>query len=64
MSKFKSIFDAAKERGTASAKQKTAEAKEATSLTTRHGRPTGNHSDPNFEQITAYIRKKLISEPR
>ena len=55
MSKFQGVIDAAKSR------EDTAAAKPASlAVSTKRlgkGRPPGKRSDPDFEQVTAYIRK-------
>ena len=54
MSKFKGLIDAAKSR------KNTAAVPAPVVIPTKprgRGRPPGKRSDPNFEQITAYIRK-------
>ena len=54
MSKFQGVIDAAKGREDTAAKP----APLVTSTKRRgRGRPPGKRSDPNFEQVTAYIRK-------
>lgn len=52
MSKFQGVIDAAKGREGAPAKTGPVEAP-----TKKRGRPPGKRSNPDFEQITAYIRK-------
>ena len=53
MSKFQGVIDAAKSR------EDTAAAKPAVSTKRLgRGRPPGKRSDPDFEQVTAYIRKR------
>lgn len=72
MSKFKGIFQDQKDAEKAPATKKQASksqvppaAKEAkvahlplAAVAIRRGRPAGKRSDPDFEAITAYIRKK------
>ena len=55
MSKFKGLIDAANTRENTAAQP--APVVMPTKRPSR-GRPRGKRSDPNFEQITAYIRKQ------
>ena len=63
MSKFNHILQAAKERETT---------EEATTLTDqplekppkKRGRPKGKRSDPDYEQVTAYIKKETYRQVR
>ena len=55
MSKFQGIIDAAKGR------EDTASTPAPRGMSTKRqvrGRPCGKRSDPDFEQVTAYIRKQ------
>ena len=55
MSKFRGLIDAAKSR------ENPASPPAPVVISTKQqgrGRPRGKRSDPNFEQITAYIRKQ------
>lgn len=61
MSKFQSLLDVANNREPATRKKKTSskqiQAEAPQALAPRRGRPTGKRSDPDYEQVTAYIRK-------
>ena len=54
MSKFRGLMDAANSRENPTAQP----APVVMSSKRRGGRPRGKRSDPDFEQITAYIRKQ------
>lgn len=63
MSKFNHILQAAKERET------TEEAITPTDqppekLAKKRGRPKGKRSDPDYEQVTAYIKKETYRQVR
>ena len=51
MTKFRSLLEAAKTQ------QLSEDMDSPKRLESRRGRPPGKRSDPDFEQITAYIRK-------
>lgn len=57
MSKFKGLFDATKGKQT----EEDLEAPAQPSVKPR-GRPKGKRSNPDFEQVTAYIRKRTHQE--
>jgi hypothetical protein len=63
VSKFQSLLDVANSRQAATPKKKTsAKRGQAVSsspqvLAPRRGRPAGKRSDPDYEQVTAYIKK-------
>jgi len=57
-SKFKGLFDAAKERQLEEPEQPEQKEPNLVSSLPRRGRPKGKRSDPAFEQVTAYIRKE------
>ena len=54
MTKFKGLFEAARQR---EAPQVLTSLNECSPVDHRGGRPPGKRSHPDFEQITAYIRK-------
>jgi hypothetical protein len=54
MTKFKGLFEAARQRETL---QALTSLNQGSSVDHRSGRPPGKRSHPDFEQITAYIRK-------
>lgn len=57
MSKFKGILDAAK----AKEQEKSIPSSEISSDSTsssRRGRPPGKRSNPNYEQVTAYVKRE------
>ncbi len=64
MSKFQSLLDVANTRQPtnrkkkASAKQAQTAAPAVQGLAPRRGRPAGKRSDPDYEQVTAYIKKE------
>ena len=65
MSKFQSLLDVANRREEVKQSKKPARKKitpvdmqPVATVASRRGRPTGKRSDPNYEQITAYIRKE------
>ena len=55
MSKFDGIFEAAK--GKEKPKKRPRAAKASAPPARRRGRPAGKRSDPDYEAITAYIRR-------
>jgi hypothetical protein len=62
VSKFKSIISAAKSKEsftlpTAEAEQPSNQEAVAQGESKKRGRPKGKRSDPDYEQVTAYIRK-------
>jgi hypothetical protein len=65
VSKFQSLLDVAKNREAAIKPKRPGQKKQLqtkTSMPTvveipRRGRPAGKRSDPDYEQVTAYIRK-------
>jgi hypothetical protein len=60
VSKFSGIFEAAKDQSPAPRQKRTPKASAraaATVSSRRRGRPPGKRSDPDYEAITAYIRK-------
>ena len=62
MSKFQSLLDVANGRQAATRKKKVSSQTESDisspkALAPRRGRPTGKRSDPDYEQVTAYIKK-------
>lgn len=64
MSKFKGIFDAAKNRD-GSNKQPDKDSKEivkAEPIKNKVGRPRGKRSNPDYEQVTAYIKRQTYRE--
>lgn len=76
MSKFRGVLDAARGREqeeekdapaiTAGARKgprkKTSASPPATAIKRGRGRPTGKRSDPDFEQVTSYIRKQTYAD--
>ena len=63
-SKFNSILDAAKsqeENTNLEKKKKTSISKEEL-IPVKKGRPRGKRSNPDFEQVTAYIRSKTYRD--
>jgi hypothetical protein len=54
MTKFKGLFDAARQRQTP---EVLTTLDDGSPVDHRDGRPVGKRSHPDFEQITAYIRK-------
>lgn len=58
--KFAGIFETRKTKE-AKPNKKNATVKEK-SVVPKVGRPTGKRSDPNFEQVTAYLRKDTYKE--
>lgn len=72
MSKFKGIFDAANQPEDRNAAKKEAKAVkelsspivEKKSPPAKRGRPKGKRSDPNFEQVTAYIRSQTYRQTK
>jgi len=57
-SKFQGLFDAAKKRQPEEPAQPEQKETEVVPSPQRRGRPKGKRSDPDFEQVTAYIRKQ------
>ena len=57
MSKFKSLFDATKGKQSEGDLEAPAQP-----LIKPRGRPKGKRSNPDFEQVTAYIRKQTHQE--
>jgi hypothetical protein len=63
VSKFQSLLDVANDRQPPPQpkppppKKRTPKAPPAVVETKRRGRPSGKRSDPDFEQVTAYIRR-------
>lgn len=63
MSKFQSILDVANSRQDTTPKKKPSSKRvrdagpAAQPIAPRRGRPAGKRSDPDYEQVTAYIRK-------
>ncbi len=72
MSKFKDILKAAQEREKEKPAEKPAEkpevksssAAEPSSPPQKRGRPRGKRSHPDYEQVTAYIKKKTYKETK
>jgi hypothetical protein len=64
VSKFQSILDVANTRQPATRKKKASSKQAQTAVTVvpalapRRGRPAGKRSDPDYEQVTAYIKKE------
>ncbi len=71
MSKFRGVLDAARgreqeeeERVPATRKgprKKESASSPPTAVKRGRGRPTGKRSDPNFEQVTSYVRKQTYA---
>jgi hypothetical protein len=57
VSKFDGIFEAAKGQKKPTRRARASKASAAPAPARRRGRPAGKRSDPDFEAITAYIRK-------
>ena len=57
MSKFQGLMEAARGTEPVRAKAKSGKNIPATVQPKRRGRPPGRRSDPDYEQITAYIRR-------
>ena len=72
MSKFKDILKAAQEREKEKPAEKPAEKPEVKSDSPieppsppqKRGRPRGKRSHPDYEQVTAYIKKKTYKETK
>ena len=76
MSKFKNILKAAQDREKEKPVEKSAEKPrekaevksdspiEASSPPQKRGRPRGKRSNPDYEQVTAYIKKKTYKETK
>lgn len=62
MSKFKDIFKAAKERE--AIEETTTPTEPPTKQPKRKGRPKGKRSNPDYEQVTAYIKKETYRQIR
>ncbi len=68
MSKFKDILKAAQERDTeeptASPEVKSSPARRPEAKPQMRGRPKGKRSNPDYEQVTAYIRKETYRQTK
>ncbi len=68
MSKFKDILKAAQERdteeSTASPEIKSSPARQPEAKPQMRGRPKGKRSNPDYEQVTAYIRKETYRQTK
>ena len=65
MSKFKDILNAAKEREKEPEIKKLEEStSQAEVQSNKRGRPKGKRSDPDYEQVTAYIRRKTYKQTK
>ena len=64
MSKFKGLLDAAKGREPEKQKAEVNQPQIVAELeqSPKRGRPKGKRSHPNYEQVTAYIRKDTYQE--
>lgn len=56
MSKFTGVLEAARGRGI--------EEQAPRALSVARGRPKGKRSDPDFEQVTAYVRKETYLQTK
>lgn len=57
-SKFQGLFDAAKARQAEESVEPEQKEIEVVPPPQRRGRPKGKRSNPDFEQVTAYVRKQ------
>ena len=72
MSKFKNIFDAAKlpqdggevDKSVKQVKKSPPSIVEPGSEPVKKGRPKGKRSNPDFEQVTAYVRSKTYRQTK
>ena len=68
MSKFKDILKAAQDRDKEKPAEKPAAKPEvkpsSATFPKKQGRPRGKRSDPDYEQVTAYIKKKTYKQTK
>jgi hypothetical protein len=64
MSKFDGILKAAKEREDSKSESAASEEVPAAPAPKKQGRPKGKRSSPDYEQVTAYIKKETYRQVR
>ena len=65
MSKFKGIFDSAKDRDDSNVQlNKKVESQVELKTKNKSGRPRGKRSNPDYEQVTAYIKRETYKQTK